>query len=787
MSTLPHLVHLHMALAPLNPIVGRQRPIRAVCNVLDQPDVCLVTLTGPGGVGKTRLALEVVSIQAERSGSHVVSLSFASLRDPGLVLPTIATALGVDHAGTVSLPDLIARHLGETSLLLLLDNMEHLPAAAPSIADMLATCPALQVVATSRNPLRITGEHIFDVPPLELPDLLQLPSLAELAHIEAVEFFMQRARAIDPNFEITADNAAAIAAICTHLDGLPLAIELAAVRLQVLSPTSLLERLTHRLDLLTRGSRTFPERHQTLRATIDWSYEQLQRSEQTVFQRLAVFADGFDLAAAEYVIGGEPKSSLRGPQPAGNAHQTMDALSELLENALLRREVVAGEPRFTMLETIREYALERLEASGETTDILRRHAEYFTALAEEAEPALSIGQLAGHWPSRLEGEHANLRAALTWSLGQKDPELGLRLAAALVWFWWIRGHLVEGSEWLERALMRSSKDRSDLRSKLLDGAGKLARTQGDLDRAGAFHDESLCIATYLNDDAAMTRALANLAMVAEAGGDIEQATMLFEHALGLARNGEQGEVLATILTNYGLMKLVDMDQRPGVALLEEGLVIAREFGPSGLLGAILSNLGDARLNQGDQAGSAAMYRECLMLQSKLGNQVGMADALLGIATISVDRGDLSFATRLLASTQALYDSIRAALSPAGMQLFKGALHEVRSVLDEDTFAKEWEAGQHADVQAIVAEALEFESRPSRESKPTRTNPYYSDLTSREMQVLRLVAEGYSNREIADTLYISPQTAATHVKRLRTKMGVSSRTAVAAHAHRHGLL
>lgn len=787
MSTLPHLVHIHMALASLNPIVGRERPICAVCGLLDQPDVRLVTLTGPGGVGKTRLALEVVSVQAEHGNSHVVGLSFASLRDPGLVLPTIATALGVDHAGTVSHPDPIAQHLGETSLLLLLDNMEHLPTAAPAIADLITACPALKVLATSRNPLRITGEHVFDVPPLVLPDLMHLPSLSELAHVEAVEFFIQRARAIDPNFEITADNAAAIANICTRLDGLPLAIELAAVRLQVLSPTSLLARLAHRLDLLTRGSRTFPERHQTLRATIDWSYEQLQTSEQMVFQRLAVFADGFDLAAAEYVTGGEPNSSLHRPQPAGNAHQTIDALSELLENGLLRREVVAGEPRFTMLETIREYALERLEASGEATDILRRHAEYFTALAEEAEPALSIGQLAGHWPSRLEGEQANLRAALAWSLDQEDPELGLRLAAALVWFWWIRGHLVEGSEWLERALMRSSKDRSGLRSKLLDGAGKLARTQGHLDRAAAFHDESLCLATYLNDDTAKTRALAGLAMVAEARGDIEQATILFEHALELARKGEQGEMLATILTNYGLMKLLDVDQRPGVALLEEGLVIAREFGPSGLLGAILSNLGDVRLKQGDQAGSAAMYRECLRLQSELGNQVGMADALLGIATISVDRGDLSFATRLLASTQALYDSIRAALSPAGMQLFKGALHEVRSVLDEDTFAREWESGQNADVQAIVAEALEFESRPCKELKPTHANPYYSDLTSREMQVLRLVAEGYSNREIADTLYISPQTAATHVKRLRAKIGVSSRTAIAAHAHRHGLL
>ncbi|HEV2072180.1 MAG TPA: LuxR C-terminal-related transcriptional regulator [Thermomicrobiales bacterium] len=775
-----------MALVPFTPIIGREQPIRFACNLLGEADIRLVTLTGPGGVGKTRLALEVLAVRAARGNCDVASISLAPLRDPELVLPTVATMLGVDHTGTAPLPRLIAEYVGEKPLLLLLDNMEHLPAATSGIAELLASCSTLKVLATSRSPLHIKGEHIIDVPPLALPDLSHLPPLAALAHIEAVELFVERARAIDPGFQINADNAASIATICARLDGLPLAIELAAARLQVLSLTSLLERLTHRLDLLTRGSRTLPERHQTLRAAIDWSYEQLPAPDQGAFERLAVFAGGFDLAAAEYVVGGGATSSPLSSQAATSC-QTMDALSELLENALLRREVIAGEPRFMMLETIREYALERLEASGDAADAQRRHAEYFTGLAEEAEPALSIGQLSGQWPNRLEGELANLRVALTWSLSQEDPKLGLRLAAALVWFWWIRGHLVEGSEWLESALLRSREDQSALRSKLLDGAGRIARTRGEFDRAKALHNESLCIAAHLNDDVAMTRALSNLAMVIEAKGDIDQATTLFERALGLARQGGQAEVLATILTNYGLMKLTHGDQQRGVALLEEGLIIARGLGPSGLLGAILSNLGDARLEQGDQAASAAMYRECLILQSELGNQVGIADALLGIATIAVTRGDFSFATRLLASAQALYDSIRASLSLAVMRLLDNALHEIRSVLDEDTFSAEWESGRNADLQTVIAEALELEFRPSKEMDQIPANPYYSGLTSREMQVLRLVAEGYSNREIADTLFISPQTAATHVKRLRAKIGASSRAAAAAHAHRHGLV
>ena len=755
--------------------------------VLEQPGVRLVTLTGTGGVGKTRLALEVASAPAARSGIHAVFVSLAPLRDPDLILPTIAEALGIEREDGAPLPGLIAEHLAEHPLLLLLDNCEHLPAVAPTIAELLQACSSLNILATGRTPLHLPDERVFDVPPLALPDPQHLPPLSELAQTGSVALFVERAQAIDPDFELTAENADVIAAICTRLDGLPLAIELAAVRLQVLSPASLLSRLTNRLHLLTRGEPNHPDRHQTLRSTIDWSYDQLRPLEQKTFQRLAVFTGGCDLAAAEFVVGLGATVS----KEPGQAHSditALDAISELIDNALLSRLVVDGEPRFTMLETIREYATEQLESGGDASETRNRHAEYFASLAEAAEPALSIGLVEGHWPDRLERDHANLRAALDWSLGQEDPETGLRLAGALVWFWWIRGHLVEGSGWLERALSQSENNRSAMRSKLLDGAGRLARTRGDFARASTLHNASLRLATDLEDEIATIRALLSLALVAEARDEIERAIQLFEQAVGLARMNGQEELLATILTNYGLVKLVNADLRSGAELLEEALGIARELGPSGLLGAILSNLGDARREQGQQAAAASMYRECLALQSELGNKRGIADALLGIGTVALEGGDVQFSARLLASAKALYESIMAAPPPAAELQFDHAMAVVRTKLDEATLSSIWESGRDADIADVVSDALAFEAQAPAEGVPQVMPDHASHgLTSRELDVLRLLAQGHSNQGIADALFISPQTVATHVKHIRAKIGVSTRTAAVAHAHRHGLV
>ncbi|MDQ3541650.1 MAG: AAA family ATPase, partial [Chloroflexota bacterium] len=681
----PPIAYLHQVMAPQSAIIGRERQIRAVRDVLDQPGVRLVTLTGTGGVGKTRLALEVASSHAACTGKNAVFVSLAPLRAPDLILPAIAEALGIEREDGAPLAGLITEHLAGEPLLLLLDNCEHLPAAAPTIAELLEACSSLNVLATSRTPLHLPDERVLDVPPLALPDPQHLPPLPELARTGSVALFVERARATEPGFDLTAKNAKVVAAICARLDGLPLAIELAAVRLQVLSPTSLLSRLTNRLRLLTRGEPNHPDRHQTLRSTIDWSYDQLRPLEQKTFQRLAVFTGGCDLAAAEFVAGLGADVSGEEGRPHSDI-TALDAIAELLDNALLGRLVVDGEPRFTMLETIREYAIEQLESSGDAPETRKRHAEYFASLAEAAEPALSIGLVEGHWPNRLERDHANLRAALDWSLGQEDPEIGLRLASALVWFWWIRGHLVEGSGWLERALTRSADNRSALRSKLLDGAGKLARTRGDLDHATKLHEESLHIATSLEDDVLTARALAHIALVSEATHHTERAIELFDRALELARRSRQRELLATILTNYGLMKLTNEDQRYGIELLEEGLVMARDLGPSGFLGAILSNLGDARLGRGDHAGAASLYRECLTLQSELGNMRGIADALLGIGNVVLHGGDPRFAARLLASGEALYESIRATPPPPAVRQFADARNVAKASMGEAAFA-----------------------------------------------------------------------------------------------------
>lgn len=774
------LLRVHSMPIPVTPIVGREDTLRSAREWLARPDVRCLTLTGAGGVGKTRLALAIVAEAAADPTTGIVTVDLAPLRDARLVLPAIAALLGVEGDGADPLVDCIAASLEGAPLLLLLDNLEQLLAVVPVLEELLAACAGLTFLATSRTPLRLAGERTIEIAPLALPDPDRLTPLRDLERTASVGMFVQCARQTDPGFVLDAANAGAVAAVCVRLEGLPLALELAARRLQVLSPATLRDRLSSRLDLLTRGGRALPERHQTLRSTIEWSYDLLDGHDRTVFQRLAVFAGGCDLAAAEFVADTNPIGPATGPP--GALHQSLDALAELLDAGLLRRDSGPDGTRFTMLETIREYAGERLESSGEAGLVRTRHADFFAGLADEAEPALAVGLVRGHWPDRLEREHPNLRAALIWSLDGPEFPTGLRLTAALVWFWWIRGHLAEGGAWLERALGLTSEDRTALRAKLLDGAGKLARTRGDLERAAELHQASLEIADELDDAVCLTRALANLALVAEAEHDRLRASRLFERALGSARASGQADMLAGILTNYGLMQLASGDADRGEALLGEGLVIARGLGPSGLLGALLSNLGDARLDRDDPEAAWAMYRECLALQSELGNQRGLADALLGIATVVLRRRDHAFAVRLAAGAEALYASIRAEPPPAAQRLFDDVRIRSTDNLGEAAFADAWAVGHDADVATIVAGILIH----GPVSPATAPNPAFSGLTARELDVLRLLAQGHSNRDIADALYISPQTAATHVKRLRAKIGVSTRTAAAAFAHRNGL-
>jgi predicted ATPase len=424
-----------------------------------------LTLTGPGGVGKTRLALAIADDAAPSFADGVAFVDLAPLRDPALVLPAVAQRLGVREGGGLALADAVATFLKPRRVLLLLDNVEHLLAAAPGVATLLAACPALQVLATSRAPLRLLGEQLLPVPPLALPDPAAPPALADLAVTEAVTLFVQRARAVAPGFALSEANAAAVAEVCARLDGLPLALELAAARLRLLSPQALLALLTRRLRVLTGGERDRPDRQRALRDTLAWSHDLLPADARVVFRRLAVFAGGFDLEAARAVAAG----------PETDALAVLEALGTLVDHGLAHEvQAPGGEPRFGMLETVREFAEERLAECGEADATARRHALHFLALVERAAPALAEAWSPA-WLERLGAEHGNLRAALAWLEAGGEPEAFLRLVEALYHFWLIRCHYREGLAWLERALARDGGPPSEARARVLRGRLKSPR------------------------------------------------------------------------------------------------------------------------------------------------------------------------------------------------------------------------------------------------------------------------------------------------------------------------
>src|SRR5829696_5077666 len=502
----------------LTPLIGREREIDEVCRRLRSPEVRVLTLTGPGGAGKTRLALQTGADLLEEFEDGVFFVSLATIIDPELVPSTIAGSLGLKEGAGQSLTETLEGYLQQKHLLLILDNFEQVLEGAPVVGELVRACPRLKVLTTSRIPLRLYGEREYPVPPLELPDPVHLPSLERLTQYEAVRLFVQRARAVKPDFEVTNQSAPAVAEICVHLDGLPLAIELAAARTKLLPPQALLSRLSNRLKLLKGGARNLPARQQTLRATIDWSYDLLTEEEKIFFGRLSVFSGGHTLEAAEEVC-----------DPEGNL-DVLEVVGSLLEKSLLRREQGAdGEPRFVMLETVHEYAREKLEESGEAEEVKRRHAEYFVALAEEAHPELK-GQDQLEWLQRLEAEHDNTRAALTWALRQEKVELGLRLAGALQRFWWTRGYDSEGRRWLEGALAMDGRGSVESRAMALAGVGALASHQGDFDRAEEALVEGLelLVGEETERSEVKLHLLLTLGHVESETEDYDKATHLFE-------------------------------------------------------------------------------------------------------------------------------------------------------------------------------------------------------------------------------------------------------------------
>jgi predicted ATPase/DNA-binding CsgD family transcriptional regulator len=752
---------------PLTSFVGREREVATVVELVRRPEARLVTLTGPGGVGKSRLALRVADEVEPGFADGVAFVALAPVADPALVVPTVAGALGVRELGSRRpLLDRLAAFLRRRDLLLLLDNLEHVVEAAPALAWLLGSCTRLCILATSRAALHVSGEHDFDVPPLACPDHEPLAQAADLGDFEAVRLFVARARTAHAAFCLSDQNAAAVAAICRRLDGLPLAIELAAARVKALPPEAMLARLGSRLAMLTGGPRDQPARLRTMRDAVAWSYDLLPPEEQALFRRLTVFAGGFTLAAAEAV----------GDEGTIPGLSVVDRIVSLVEKSLVR--VVGeplGEPRYGMLEVVREYGLEQLADSGEVDGARAAYAAYVLALAEAN--ACGTG---GPWRLdrllRLEAELTNLRAALGWFRERGDGEGLLRLVAALGGFWYLAGPYAEARAWMDAALAAPG-GWSPARREALVGASSIATRQGDAASATALAEAALAGARTAGDRTGIARAFQTLSYAANLAGDSARALALAEENLA-AHRAIGDDWLPLALNRLGIECCLAGDLARAEAVLGEALAVARERDNFLVVLAAPFNLGLVALARGDWRLAAERCREVLAFGVPVGEVLGL------VADLAAAGGRAEQAARLLGGADAVREIDGWVLQPFVRTLYERAEAVARRALGEERFATAWEAGRRLSPPQIVAEALDAATALAADPDPKRATGV--GLTPRETEVLRLLVAGRSDPEIAAALCIGRRTAAWHVSNILGKLGVRTRTEAVAHALRAGL-
>jgi len=630
----------------LTTFIGRERELAEINGLL--PGTRLLTLMGAGGIGKTRLALQLAAeledTDAYRDGVWLVEL--APVADPALVPQTVAMVLGLKEQPGKSLTQTLTAHLATKRVLLLVDNAEHLLADCAQLADaLLRQCPHVVLLVTSREGLGITGELTYRVPSLSVPDPKQHTTPEQLSQYESIRLLVERARLQLPHFTVTDQNAPALASVCYRLDGIPLALELAAARMRSMSVEEVNRRLDHRFGLLKGGSRTAPPRQQTLRSLIDWSYDLLQEAEKALLCRLSVFAGGWTLAAAEAVCHGEGVEE----------EEVLDILSSLVDKSLVGTDARNSATRYRLLETVRQYARDRLRERGDEAQWRGRQLAYFLALAEEAEPQLR-GADQQAWLDQLETEHDNLRSALGWSAAAGgDAAGGLRLAGALCRFWSVRGYLGEGRGWVSGLLAAATGGQAAAaRAKALNGAGGLARHQGDNAAARALFEQSLAIYRELGDRQRIAFSLNNLGVVADDQGDYPAARALHEESLAIQRELGDGWSIAMSLHNLGVLASDQSDHQAARALHEESLAIRRVLGDWQGIGDSLNSLGSSASEQGDYAAARALFEESLAIQRDLGDRQSMALSLNALGHMAFAQGDNACARALHEETLTIY-------------------------------------------------------------------------------------------------------------------------------------